>query len=66
MHTEYKTGELTCREAGHIGGLTTLERYGLAHYRKAGRKGQAKLAGWCNSAQRSSWGSLGGRPKKKR
>jgi hypothetical protein len=64
MRTERQTGELTVREAGRIGGLSTLARHGLAHYREAGRKGQAELAKWCGPAQRRRWGTMGGRPKR--
>jgi hypothetical protein len=64
MCTERQTGELTVREAGRIGGLSPLARHGLAHYREAGRKGQAELAKWCGPAQRRRWGTMGGRPKR--
>lgn len=30
-------------EAGNIGGKTTLKRYGLSHFREAGKKGLAKM-----------------------
>jgi len=66
MRTEWQTGELTVREAGRIGGLTTLARHGLAHYREAGRKGQAELAKRCGPVQRRRWGAMGGRPKRVR
>jgi hypothetical protein len=56
--------KLTVKEAGRLGGLTTLARYGLAHYREAGRKGQAKLAARCGQAQRCLWGAMGGRPRR--
>lgn len=36
-----ETGDLTCSEAGRLGGLVTLARYGREHYRRAGHKGQA-------------------------
>jgi len=64
--TSCQTRELTVREAGRLGGLSTLTRYGVDHYRKAGRKGQAKLNAQFGKAQRALWGSLGGRPKKPR
>lgn len=66
MRTKSGTGELTVREAGRLGGLTTLARHGLVHYREAGRKGQSKLAGRSGSAQRRCWGAMGGRPKRVR
>jgi hypothetical protein len=64
--TGCQTRGLTLREAGRLGGLSTLTRHGLDHYRKAGRKGQAKLNARFGKAQRALWGSLGGRPKKPR
>jgi len=59
-----QTFELTVREAGRLGGLSTLTRYGVDHYRRAGRKGQAKLNAQFGKSQRALWGSLGGRPRK--
>jgi hypothetical protein len=64
MSKKRQCPELTVREAGRLGGLRTLARHGIAHYQKVGRKGQAKLAAKCTSAQRRSWGALGGRPKR--
>jgi hypothetical protein len=55
---------LTVSEAGRLGGLSTLSRYGLDHYRKAGRKGQSALNARFGKTQRVLWGSKGGRPKK--
>lgn len=55
---------LSCREAGLLGGLTTLGRYGVEHYREAGRKGQAKIATKYSSVDRRRWGQRGGRPAK--
>lgn len=55
---------LTVREAGRLGGLTTLARHGIIHYKDAGKKGQAVLSAMCTSEQRRFWGSMGGRPKK--
>lgn len=66
MYTDSQTGELTVREIGRLGGLTTLARHGIDHYREAGRKGQAKLATRFGKGQRSRWGAMGGRPKKLR
>jgi len=57
-------GSLTVRDAGRLGGLTTLARHGLDHYREAGRKGQAKLAIRFGRAQRRRWGAMGGRPRR--
>lgn len=57
---------LTVQEAGRLGGRTTLERHGVEHYREAGKKGQAKLVERFDLTQRSVWGSMGGRPRKKR
>lgn len=64
MDPEGQIGELTVKEAGRLGGLTTLARHGLDHYREAGRKGQAKLDARFGKAQRSCWGAMGGRPKR--
>lgn len=66
MDSEGQIGELTVREAGRLGGLSTLTRHGLDHYRRAGRKGQAKLNARFGKAQRALWGAMGGRPKKPR
>ena len=66
MRRKQQYPELTVSEAGRLGGLSTLARHGIAHYQKAGRKGQAKLANKCTSAQRRYWGALGGRPKRVR
>ena len=57
---------LTCREAGRLGGLSTLARYGQAHYREIGSKGQAALSARHGREERSLWGSQGGRPKRRR
>lgn len=64
MSKKQQFAGLTVSEAGRLGGLITLARHGIAHYQKAGRKGQAKLATKCTTDQRRSWGTLGGRPKK--
>ena len=64
MHRNAQTGKLTVKEAGRLGGLTTLARHGLAHYREAGRKGQAKFSAQFEKAQRRRWGLTGGRPKR--
>ena len=66
MLRKRRTDELTVRDAGRLGGLSTLARHGITHYREAGRRGQAKLAAKCSSADRSRWGALGGRPRKVR
>lgn len=57
---------LSVKEAGRLGGLATLARYGVNHYKDAGKKGQAALSATCTSDQRRFWGSLGGRPQKRR
>lgn len=55
---------LSVAEAGQIGGRTTLARYGVMHYQKAGKMGQARLAAKYSSADRRRWGRRGGRPRK--
>lgn len=55
---------LSVVEAGRVGGLTTLTRYGVAHYKTAGKKGQARTAAKYSSADRRLWGQRGGRPRK--
>ena len=62
-HNEQQV-EFTTRQAGRLGGLTTLSRYGIAHYRKIGQKGQASFTAKFTSAERRRWGKLGGRPRK--
>lgn len=66
MHTNGQRTKLTVKDAGRLGGLTTLARHGLDHYRVAGKKGQAKLAARFGKAQRRRWGSMGGRPRKRK
>ena len=66
MYTNDQRVKLSVKDAGRLGGLTTLARHGLDHYREAGRKGQAKLAARFGKAQRRRWGSMGGRPRKRR
>ena len=61
-----QTGRLTVGEAGRLGGLSTLARHGVDHYRKAGRKGQARFNAQFSKAQRSLWGATGGRPRRLR
>ena len=60
------TRNLTVAEAGAMGGTTTLTKYGRGHFRVIGKKGQASLAAKITSNERRIWGSLGGRPKKRR
>ena len=54
---------LSVREAGRLGGLALLGKYGRGHLSKIGKKGQlamrAKHAGMA-----SVWGKRGGRPRK--
>ena len=66
MESEEHQSEITVREAGRRGGLITLSRYGVTHFREAGRKGQVSLAAKTSSDQRQQWGRLGGRPRKHR
>lgn len=35
------TAELTCRETGRIGGLRTLERHGVEHFKRIHKLGKA-------------------------
>jgi len=53
-------------EAGARGGTATYAKHGSEHFRAIGRKGQASLATRVSSEQRRAWGSMGGRPKKRR
>jgi hypothetical protein len=59
-------GELTCREAGRLGGLSTLARRGRAHFSLIGARGQEVFATRYTLADRSRWGKMGGRPAKGR
>jgi hypothetical protein len=58
-------GELTCREAGRLGGLSTLARRGNVHFRLIGVRGQKVFASRYTLADRSRWGRMGGRPLKR-
>ena len=64
MDRDEKQFEYTARQAGKLGGLTTLSRFGITFYRKIGRKGQASFAAKYTTRDRQRWGKLGGRPRK--
>lgn len=53
----------TVSEAGRKGGMTVLEKHGLAHFSKIGARGQAAMREK-HPGKASDWGKLGGRPKK--
>ena len=55
---------ISCAEAGQQGGLATLARHGVEHFRYAGAKGQAVLSQRYSTKQRRLWGRMGGRPRK--
>jgi hypothetical protein len=61
--SQTQTKELSVRQAGRLGGLSVLNKYGRAHFMKIGKLGQismrAKYPGMA-----PEWGSKGGRPKK--
>lgn len=57
---------ITVSEAGRLGGLETLRRYGRQHFVTAGRRGQEVFAQHYATEDRRCWGSLGGRPKRLR
>ena len=62
-----ETGEeLTCRQAGRLGGLETLRRRGRAHFSECGRLGQQALKERWSTEDRRQWGRLGGRPRRVR
>lgn len=54
----------TVREAGRRGGLATLRKHGLEHFRAAGRKGAAALRARYGRGAFIDWGKRGGRPRK--
>lgn len=56
--------EYTTRQAGRLGGLTTLSRHGILFYREIGRKGQSSFTAKYTTEDRRRWGKLGGRPRK--
>ena len=56
--------EYTTRQAGKLGGLTTLTRYGITFYREIGRRGQVSFTAKYTIEDRRRWGKLGGRPRK--
>ena len=55
---------ISCAEAGRQGGLATLARHGVEHFRHVGTKGQAILSQRYSTKQRKLWGKKGGRPRK--
>jgi len=59
-------GSITAREAGRLGGLETLRRYGRHHFVTAGHLGQQVIARLYAAEDRRRWGSMGGRPRKRR
>lgn len=59
-----RTTEITCREAGRLGGLETRSRYSREHFVIAGKKGQETLKRSYSHQDRVRWGRLGGRPRK--
>lgn len=56
--------QLTCKQAGKAGGLSTKFKYGIEHYRRAGRKGQAGFRDRYTQEDRRRFGAMGGRPRK--
>ena len=66
MSKEIEPKQITCSQAGEIGGKTTLAKYGLEHFRKIGQRGQKATDARYGNDIRSAWGKLGGRPKKTR
>lgn len=56
--------EISCREAGRLGGLSTLQRKGRSHFKNIGLRGQETLARRFEATDRSAWGKRGGRPRK--
>ena len=65
MDTE-GTRNLTVAEAGAKGGAATFAKYGREHFRAIGKKGQAGLEAKITTLERRIWGSMGGRPKRRR
>lgn len=63
---EVQKETITVCEAGRLGGLETLRRYGRCHFVTAGRLGQRSMAGLHTADDRRRWGAMGGRPKKPR
>jgi general stress protein YciG len=60
----HKTREaLTVQEAGRLGGLSTLTKYGRQFYVDIGRLGQQAMRKQ-HPDMASEWGKLGGRPRK--
>lgn len=57
---------ITVSEAGRLGGLETLRRHGRQHFVTAGRQGQEVIAHYYTSEDRRHWGSLGGRPRRRK
>jgi hypothetical protein len=59
-------GSITVHEAGRLGGLETLRRHGRQHFVAAGRCGQEVIAQYYTREDRRHWGSLGGRPRRRK
>jgi hypothetical protein len=59
----FKKGMTTTKEAGYMGGLVTLERYGRPFYSVIGRVGQ-RVTRRKYPGMASIWGKMGGRPMK--
>lgn len=57
---------ITVKEAGRLGGLETLRRHGRQHFIGAGYHGQKVVAGRYTTEDRRHWGSLGGRPRRRK
>ena len=54
---------LTVKQAGRLGGITVLAKYGRNHFSEIGRKGQLSLRDKHPGMARI-WGRKGGRPRK--
>jgi len=61
----YAKVNISCAEAGHLGGIRVLQQYGRQHYVNAGKKGQITLKSRYTHEDRSRWGKMGGRPRRK-
>jgi hypothetical protein len=58
-----KNRTLTVRDAGRLGGLAVLHKYGRSHFVQIGGEGQKTMR--CRYPNMASiWGRRGGRPRK--
>jgi len=63
FYDESRSQPPTVREAGQLGGLAVLKKWGRAYFREIGKIGQIAMRKK-HPNMASEWGRKGGRPKK--